>query len=112
MNSTDEIDRLLTYEVMHELGILPLNMAQCNVKKMLDSLDEIDATSARRKFRKLWRSLVAAANTTPENRKRMYGLGAPQPTVGQRTARKQIVLIHVRRIVAQRRKAIADSLNG
>jgi hypothetical protein len=111
IQQNDEIDRLLTHEVMHELGILPLNIAACNVKKMLDTLDEVDATPARRKFRKLWRMLANAERCSADTRKARYGLGSANPTIMQRTARKQLVLVHVKKLVTARRKAISDSLN-
>ena len=46
----------------------------------------------KRKFRKLWRKLAKKAS---KNRQKAVGLGAQEPTKGNKSARKTLVLGHV-----------------
>lgn len=98
---------VLTAEEAYQLGIIPLKATNLknSFKDLLASMSPEEARRARRKFRKLWRSLSRRASDGPSNERMLVGadashrvgLGAQLPTKSQTAARKVDVFLELRR---------------
>lgn len=98
-----EVDRALIQMVMLELGILPMENTQLDMRRALQQLDPEQARTFRRKFRKVWRKAMAASvahggapmTKSQQNQedalKRRLGVGKQVPSRSERNARKKLV---------------------
>jgi len=84
--------KILTTTAYLELGIAPIEYAVHDYGKLLEGLPPEEARAAKRKFRKIWRSLVKQGDPKLAHTwSRQLGLGAPSPTKQQKNARKREV---------------------
>ncbi len=98
-----EVDRALIQTVMFQLGILPMESTELDMRRVLNQLEPEEARKFRRKFRKIWRqqmkaSLVAGGQpmtksqqNAEEGLKRRLGVGKQVPSRAERNARKKLV---------------------
>ena len=93
-----EVDRAFIQTVMFQLGILPMEKTDLDMRRPLKQLSPEEARMLKRKFRKLWRKAMRAeigngrsANVREETAKARYGVGKHVPSRTQRNARKQLV---------------------
>lgn len=105
----------LTAEEAYNLGIIPLNEKNVGLsfRQILEGMPPDEARRARRKFRKLWRSLSRRASQgTSEafirgaDEAHRLGLGQPDPNKVNYTARKISVFWELRR--RARKRAAGD----
>ncbi len=105
-----ETERAVLMTVMFQAGILPLEDAQHDQRRVLEQMDPAEARKLKRKFRKVWRKLakqegiksasktVAAATDlkTRQNSymERQYGKGKNNPSRHERQQRKKLVQEH------------------
>lgn len=94
-----DVDRAFIQAVMFQLGILPMEKTNLDMRRALQQLTPDEARTLKRKFRKLWRKAMRAeignGPNTRETKERIakhkYGVGKHVPSRAQRTARKQLV---------------------
>jgi hypothetical protein len=83
---TSPIRRFVTHAVMLQAGIVPMEIVGADINRCLAGLDPADARRMKRKFRKMWRSILrrqAAGKNSPNHRRALakkFGLGAQRPT--------------------------------
>lgn len=93
--------KILMNTAYHELGIAPIEYTIHDYNKLLKDLPPDEARSLKRKFRKVWRSLVKQSDPRlVETFSRQLGLGATSPTKQQKNSRKRevhrrVMLAHV-----------------
>jgi len=98
-----DVDRALIQAVMFQLGILPMESTELDMRRILQEFTFDEARAFRRKFRKVWRqsmraSLAARGEPTTrsqeqqeERLKRTLGVGKQVPSRAERNARKKLV---------------------
>ena len=85
------------------MGIAPIDVVHHDANRALASLSPEDQRIAKRKFRKLWRSLARGmlATSGPKSVQRQLGLGAEFPTKSQKNNRKARVSLEIARRVRE-----------
>ena len=94
-----EVDRAFIHAVMFQLGILPMEKTDLDMRRPLRQLPPEEAQVLKRKFRKLWRKAMRAeigngpkSKSARENAaKSRYGVGKHVPSRAERNARKKLV---------------------
>ena len=94
-----DVDRALISSVMFQLGILPMERTDLDMRRALTQLQPEEARTLKRKFRKLWRKAMRAeVGNGPKTRtskteaaKKRLGVGKHVPSRAERNARKQLV---------------------
>jgi len=94
-----EVDRALIHSVMFQLGILPMEKTDLDMRRPLQQLSAEESRVLKRKFRKLWRKAMRAeignGQRTKAAReisaKQKYGVGKHVPSRQERNNRKQLV---------------------
>lgn len=94
-----EVDRAFIQAVMFQLGILPMEKTDLDMRRALTQLPAEEARALKRKFRKLWRKAMRAEvgngpktrNIKETSAKQKYGVGKHVPSRAERTARKKLV---------------------
>jgi hypothetical protein len=94
-----DVDRVLIQTVMFQMGILPMEKTDLDMRRALQQLSPDEARTLKRKFRKLWRKAMRAeignGKKTRDSRehsaKHRYGVGKHVPSRAERTARKKLV---------------------
>ncbi len=92
----DPVRRFLAHLAMFEEGLVPYEVFYSDINRSLSSVSPEDARKMRRKFRKIWRKLLAADRATrkwPEKTKQKYGVGM-NPSKKQKRIRKSLVWVH------------------
>ena len=99
MNSND----ILKTIVAINMGISPIENVAHDVNRILGTLSPDDARAARRKFRKIWRTIARSMiPTVGERRVRSHiGLGEASPTKVQKNNRKTRVMLEIDRRVRE-----------
>lgn len=84
--------KILANTAYHELGIAPIEYTVHDYSKLLKDLPPEEARALKRKFRKVWRSIVKQGDPRlADLRGRQMGLGATSPTKQQKNSRKREV---------------------
>jgi len=98
-----DVDRALIQAVMFQLGILPMESTELDMRRVLQEFDPGEARTFRRKFRKVWRQAMKASlaaggepmtksqEQQEERVKRSLGVGKQVPSRAERNARKKLV---------------------
>lgn len=94
-----DVDRAFIQTVMFQLGILPMEKTDLDMRRALQQLPPEEARALKRKFRKMWRKAMRAnIGNGPKTRstrevvaKNKYGVGKHVPSRAERNARKQLV---------------------
>jgi len=94
-----EVDRAFIQAVMFQLGILPMEKTNLDMRRALTQLPPDEARALKRKFRKMWRKAMRAEiGNGPRTReireksaRHKYGVGKHVPSREERTARKKLV---------------------
>jgi hypothetical protein len=94
-----DVDRAFIHGVMFQLGILPMEKTDLDMRRALSQLPPEEAHALKRKFRKLWRKAMRSElGNGPKTRgikedtaKKKYGVGKHVPSREERNARKQLV---------------------
>ena len=94
-----DVDRAFIQTVMFQLGILPMEKTDLDMRRALQQLPVEEARALKRKFRKMWRKAMRAeigngtkTKTTREtSAKQKYGVGKHVPSRAERNARKKLV---------------------
>lgn len=94
-----EVDRAFIHAVMFQLGILPMEKVNNDMRIPLRQLPPEEARVLKRKFRKLWRKAMRAEvgngprtrQTREDSAKQKYGVGKNAASRQEKTARKQLV---------------------
>lgn len=94
-----DVDRAFIQAVMFQLGILPMEKTDLDMRRALTQLPPEEARTLKRKFRKLWRKAMRAEvgngpktrSTREASAKSKYGVGKHVPSRAERTARKKLV---------------------
>ena len=100
----NEINDILTMAAFLEIGIAPIKRSTDDINRILATLSPEEARKMKRKFRKVWRSLVSKKKQ--KSKEGAYGLGAENPSKSQRNRRKAEVFIYVMKKVAEQKKAM------
>jgi hypothetical protein len=100
----NEINDILTMAAFLELGIAPIKHSTDDIDRILSSLSPEEARKMKRKFRKVWRSIVA--KKAKKSQTNAYGLGAENPSKSQRNRRKAEVFIYVMKKVTEQKRAM------
>lgn len=114
----NEHDRMLLNAIWHMMGVAPIELGHSHedINRILSSLPSEEARVMKRKFRKIWRSLVKKRLEKPRVNKaatmKAFGLfpenaDSVPPTRSQKINRKRMVLSHVRQEVLLRMKDMA-----
>lgn len=94
-----DVDRAFIQAVMFQLGILPMEKTDLDMRRALVQLPPEEARMLKRKFRKMWRKAMRAEvgngsktrSTRETSAKMKYGVGKHVPSRAERTARKKLV---------------------
>ena len=93
-----DVDRALIQAVMFQMGILPMEKTDLDMRIPLQQLPPEEARALKRKFRKLWRKAMRAQvgngnrrETRQTSAKQKLGVGKHVPSRAERTARKELV---------------------
>jgi len=98
-----EVDRALIQTVMFQMGILPMESTELDMRRVLMQFDPEEARKFRRKFRKIWRQMMKnslcaggqpmtkSQQNQEESLKRRLGVGKQVPSRTERNARKKLV---------------------
>lgn len=116
----NEHDRVLLNAIWHMIGVAPIEPGQSSndINRILSSLPPDEAHAMKRKFRKLWRTLVKKRLEKPRLDKmstiKTFGLfGFIPPTRSQKLNRKRMVLNHVyQEILLPMKKSAEQNLAG
>jgi hypothetical protein len=57
---SNDLHKFLCYEICFSLGIIPLQHFDTRVDEILQQMDPLEARKAKRKFRKLWKKVLAS----------------------------------------------------
>jgi len=102
-----QVERFLLHQIMHRMGVIPLEYAAIDVARILKTLPDDQARMLRRKFRKFWRTGMkrekAQAQKHHQRNKtalareleaidRRYGVGSANPSRAARRHRKTRVI--------------------
>lgn len=94
------VDKAFIHTVMFELGILPIEDPDLDMRVPLRQLTHEEARVVKRKFRKLWRKLVRERAVRVRDVggagmqlavQKKYGWGRRQPSRAEKLARKRLV---------------------
>lgn len=93
-----DVDRALIHSVMFQMGILPMEKTDLDMRRALAQLSPEEARTLKRKFRKLWRKAMRANVGNGKTRvakeqsaKATLGVGKHVPSRAERNARKKLV---------------------
>ena len=98
-----DVEKTLIQAVHLQVGILPMEKTELDMRRALQQMPPDDARKAKRRFRKLWRRAmqdVLVAGGAPMTKsqsnaedatKRRLGVGKQVPSRAERNARKQLV---------------------
>ena len=97
-NLKRDVDRAMLQAVMFQLGIIPIENTNHDMRRPLKQLSPEESRVLKRKFRKLWRKAMREQigdGKTREAReagaKVKYGVGKSVPSRAERNARKKLV---------------------
>ena len=99
MQNLREVDRAFIQAIGFQLGILPMEKVDIDMRRPLRQLPPEESRALKRKFRKLWRKAMRAeiggvgkTRATKESiAKAKYGVGKTAASRAEKKARKQLV---------------------
>jgi hypothetical protein len=119
---TNEHDRMLLNAIWYMMGIAPIEPVSNDVGIALSSLPPDEALVMKRKFRKIWRTLVkkrlGKSKVNKSATMKAFGLfpeevGSTPPTRSQKLNRKRMVLNHVcQDILLPMKKLAKENISG
>lgn len=93
-----DVDRAFIQTVMFQLGILPMEKTDLDMRRALQQLPPEEARVLKRKFRKLWRKAMKATvgngtkrGVRQQSTQSKLGVGKHVPSRAERNARKELV---------------------
>lgn len=97
-----DVDKAFISTVMFELGIIPIEDPNLDMRVPLKQLSPDEARVLKRKFRKLWRKYMKRMATAQVNNvarvkliRGKFGAGKTVPSRDERRQRKRVVYEHV-----------------